>query len=133
VCTPGWGVCVRSVSPPQVSDTLVCLSLINNSGGGDVMNAEGGVIGIGSGGFYATAAARALVTVDGLDIEDIAQRSMTVAADLCVYTNHNFTTVRKAGLLVWSPHLPAGQGSGGAAPAISVPRDGRQLAAALSG
>lgn len=68
------------------------------SGGGDVMNAEPrespsgetGVIGIGSGGFYATAAARALVTVDGLEIEEIAERAMTVAADLCVYTNHNF-------------------------------------------
>ena len=69
----------------------------NNSGGGDVMNAEGGVIGIGSGGFYATAAARALVTVEDLDIEDVAQRSMKVAADLCVYTNHNFTTVRDRG------------------------------------
>jgi ATP-dependent HslUV protease subunit HslV len=62
------------------------------SGGGDVMGAEGGIIGIGSGGFYATAAARALWTVEpALELEDIARRSMKVAADLCVYTNENFT------------------------------------------
>jgi len=66
------------------------------SGGGDVMNAEGGLIGIGSGGFYALAAARALATCEessNLQIEEIAQRAMTVAADLCVYTNHNFVMV----------------------------------------
>lgn len=96
---PACGVPVQSSCSTQLADTPSCFSRNNNSGGGDVMNAEGGVIGIGSGGFYATAAARALVTVEDLDIEEVAKRSMTVAADLCVYTNHNFTTVRFAVLL----------------------------------
>ena len=54
------------------------------------MSAEGGVIGIGSGGFYAMSAARALVKVDGLELEDIATRSMDVASEICVYTNNNY-------------------------------------------
>jgi ATP-dependent HslUV protease subunit HslV len=48
------------------------------------------VIGIGSGGNFALAAARGLMTVDGLDAEEIARRSMRIAADICVYTNGNF-------------------------------------------
>ena len=43
----------------------------------------------GSGGNYALAAARALVDVDGLDAEAIARKAMDIAADICVYTNHN--------------------------------------------
>lgn len=57
------------------------------SGTGDVLEPEDGLIGIGSGGAYALAAARALVGVDGLEAEDIARRSMAVAAGICVYTN----------------------------------------------
>ena len=60
------------------------------TGQGDVMEPEDGVIGIGSGGNYALAAARALMTVDGLTAEEIARRSMTIAADICVYTNGRF-------------------------------------------
>ena len=44
---------------------------------------------IGSGGNYALAAARALVDVEGLDAEAIARKAMGIAADICVYTNHN--------------------------------------------
>lgn len=76
------------------------------SGGGDVMNAEGGLIGIGSGGFYALAAARALATCEessNLEIEDLAKRAMTVAADLCVYTNHNFVLVRLFSTVLTDP------------------------------
>lgn len=61
------------------------------TGNGDVLEPEDGVIGIGSGGNYAMAAARALVTVDNLDIKTIVERSMKIAADLCVYTNNNLT------------------------------------------
>ncbi|MBI0537785.1 ATP-dependent protease subunit HslV [Roseomonas sp. KE2513] len=60
------------------------------TGQGDVMEPEDGVIGIGSGGNYALAAARALMTVDGISAEEIARRAMTIAADICVYTNGRF-------------------------------------------
>ena len=60
------------------------------TGNGDVLEPEDQVIGIGSGGNYALAAARALMTVDGLSAEEVAKRSMRIAADICVYTNGNF-------------------------------------------
>ncbi len=61
------------------------------SGVGDVVEPEDGLIGIGSGGGFALAAARALSAMDGLDAEDIARRSLAVAADLCIYTNDQIT------------------------------------------
>ena len=69
-----------------VADKDVSLLL---SGSGDVLEPEGGVIAIGSGGNYALAAARALIDVEGLDAEAIARKAMDIAADICVYTNHN--------------------------------------------
>ena len=71
-----------------VADGSVSLLL---SGTGDVLEPEDGLIGIGSGGSYALAAARALMTVDGLDAKTIAERAMNIAADICVYTNRNLT------------------------------------------
>jgi len=59
------------------------------TGNGDVLEPEDGVIAIGSGGNYALAAARALMTTDGLSAEDIARRAMKIAGDICVYTNGN--------------------------------------------
>jgi ATP-dependent HslUV protease subunit HslV len=59
------------------------------TGNGDVLEPEDGVIAIGSGGNYALAAARALISVEGLSAEDIARRAMGIAADICVYTNHS--------------------------------------------
>ncbi len=56
------------------------------TGTGDVLEPEGGVTAIGSGGNYALAAARALATTD-LDAEEIARRSMKIASEICVYTN----------------------------------------------
>ena len=61
------------------------------SGTGDVMEPEDSLIGIGSGGPYALAAARALIDIDGLDAEAIVRRSMAVAAGICVYTNEKIT------------------------------------------
>jgi ATP-dependent HslUV protease, peptidase subunit HslV len=62
------------------------------SGNGDVLEPEisehGSVMGIGSGGNYALAAARALLDTD-LDAETIVRRSMKIAAEICVYTNNN--------------------------------------------
>src|SRR5687768_4859017 len=60
------------------------------TGTGDVLEPEGGVMGIGSGGNYALAAARALI--DGaLDAEAIVRRALDIAAEICVYTNRSVT------------------------------------------
>jgi ATP-dependent HslUV protease subunit HslV len=67
-----------------VADRSVSLVL---TGTGDVLEPEDGLIGIGSGGGYALAAARALMPVEELDAETIARRAMKIAADICVYTN----------------------------------------------
>jgi len=56
------------------------------TGIGDVLEPEGGVIGIGSGGNFALAAARALMDTD-MEAEEIARKSMAIAAGICVYTN----------------------------------------------
>ena len=69
-----------------VADSKTSLLL---SGNGDVLEPEDGLIGLGSGGPYALAAARALSTVDGLDANTIATRSMSIAAEICIYTNNN--------------------------------------------
>lgn len=59
------------------------------TGNGDVLEPEDGIIAIGSGGNYALSAARALLTIDGLNAEEIVRRSMKIAGDICVYTNHS--------------------------------------------
>jgi len=58
------------------------------TGTGDVVEPQDGLIGIGSGGNYALAAARALYDQD-LSAEEIARKAMKIAADICVYTNEN--------------------------------------------
>ena len=58
------------------------------SGTGDVLEPEGDVIGIGSGGNYALAAAKVLMDTE-LKAEDVAKKAIEVAADICVFTNHN--------------------------------------------
>ena len=64
------------------------------TGTGDVLEPQDGIIGIGSGGAYALSAARALMDIDSLSAEDIAQKSMKVAGDLCIYSNHNIIIER---------------------------------------
>ena len=60
------------------------------SGNGDVIEPENNVAAIGSGGFFALSAARALLSVDiPLSAEEIALKSMNIAADICVMSNHN--------------------------------------------
>jgi ATP-dependent HslUV protease subunit HslV len=59
------------------------------SGTGDVLEPEDDIIGIGSGGGYALAAARALMDTDK-DAEEIARKAMQIASDICVYTNNSF-------------------------------------------
>jgi ATP-dependent HslUV protease subunit HslV len=68
-----------------VADKNVTLAL---TGTGDVLEPEQGVMAIGSGGNYALAAARALMDTEA-DAEAIARKAMQIAADICVYTNHN--------------------------------------------
>ena len=58
------------------------------SGTGDVLEPEGDVIGIGSGGNYALAAAKVLMETD-MKAEEIAKKAIQVAADICVFTNNN--------------------------------------------
>jgi ATP-dependent HslUV protease subunit HslV len=71
-----------------VADAEVSLLL---SGNGDVLEPDDGLIGIGSGGPFALAAARALVDLDDMTAEAIARKAMAIAADLCVYTNTHVT------------------------------------------
>lgn len=61
------------------------------TGAGDVLEPEAGLIGIGSGGTFALAAAKALLDMPGLDAEAIARRAMRIAGEICVYTNHELT------------------------------------------
>lgn len=61
------------------------------SGNGDVIQPENDLIAIGSGGPYAQAAAQALLDTTDLNAEDIVQKALQIAGDICVYTNHNVT------------------------------------------
>ena len=61
------------------------------SGTGDVIEPEAGVMAIGSGGAYAEAAARALASNTDLSAGEIVDKSLNIAADICVYTNHSLT------------------------------------------
>lgn len=61
------------------------------SGNGDVIEPENGLIAIGSGGPFAQSAARALLENTELSARDIVERSLNIAADICIYTNRNLT------------------------------------------
>ncbi|MDK2754554.1 MAG: HslU--HslV peptidase proteolytic subunit [Candidatus Thioglobus sp. MED-G25] len=71
-----------------VADRSVSLVI---SGTGDVIEPEGGIMSIGSGGPYAKAAAVALLENTDMDARAIVERSLTIAADICIYTNHEVT------------------------------------------
>lgn len=66
-------------------------NLLIVSGTGEVIEPESGICAIGSGGNYALAAARALAENTDLDAESIVRKSMKIAGDLCVFTNHHLT------------------------------------------
>ena len=61
------------------------------SGNGDVIEPEHDLIAIGSGGSYAQAAAHAFVQATDLPAREIVERSLMIAADICIYTNRNLT------------------------------------------
>jgi len=69
-----------------VADTQTSLII---SGNGDVIEPERNLMAIGSGGNYAQAAACALLDNTGLDARSIVEKALAIAADICVYTNHN--------------------------------------------
>lgn len=76
-------------------EALICVadataSLII-SGNGDVIEPERSLMAIGSGGHYAQSAAKALTENSKLSARKIVEKSLSIAADICVYTNHNFT------------------------------------------
>ncbi len=61
------------------------------TGNGDVLEPEQGILAIGSGGAFAQSAARALVENTQLAPVDVVRKSLEIAGDLCIYTNHSFT------------------------------------------
>ena len=61
------------------------------TGNGDVIEPEDNLIAIGSGGPFAQAAARAMLDTTALSAEDIVRKGLSIAGDICVYTNHNHT------------------------------------------
>ena len=61
------------------------------SGTGDVIEPEDGVVAIGSGGNFALAAAKALISNTDLSATEIVEKSLHIAADICVFTNNNLT------------------------------------------
>ncbi len=71
-----------------VADKNILLVLTGN---GDVLEPEDNIIGIGSGGSYATAAAKALYEDRKISAREIVKRSLSIAAEICIYTNQNIT------------------------------------------
>lgn len=69
-----------------VADKSISLVI---TGTGDVLEPEDGIAAIGSGGNFALSAAKALIDIEELSIEEIAKKAMKIAADICVYTNNN--------------------------------------------
>lgn len=63
------------------------------SGAGELIEPDEGILGVGSGGNYAVAAARALLPDPALSARDIVERAMDIAAEICVYTNRNTTVL----------------------------------------
>ncbi|WP_374495807.1 ATP-dependent protease subunit HslV [Zoogloea sp.] len=76
-------------------EAMLAVADLDNSliitGNGDVLEPEQGIVAIGSGGAYAQAAARGLIENTELAPEDVVKKSLTIAGDLCIYTNHCHT------------------------------------------
>ena len=68
---------------------LLLPCLIVFAGEGDVIASDDGLLSVGSGSMYALASARALLKHTQLNAHEIAQESLNIAADICIYTNHN--------------------------------------------
>lgn len=74
-------------------EAMLIVADLDNSliitGNGDVIEPEHGLVAIGSGGAYAQSAARALLENTKLSARDIVEKGLSIAADICVFTNHN--------------------------------------------
>ena len=74
-------------------EAMLAVADLDNSliitGNGDVLEPEQGIVAIGSGGAYAQSAARALIENTELSPEEVIKKSLTIAGDLCIYTNHS--------------------------------------------
>ncbi|QJC29865.1 ATP-dependent protease subunit HslV [Enterobacteriaceae endosymbiont of Plateumaris sericea] len=71
-----------------IADKITSLII---TGSGDVIQPENDIVTIGSGGPYAQASARALLENTSLSAYEIVKKSLNIAGDICIYTNHNFT------------------------------------------
>ena len=74
----------------KLDDMMVVINSAHSlviTGSGDVLEKEDGIIGVGAGGAYALAAAQALYDLEGFSAKQIVEKSMNIAADICVYTN----------------------------------------------
>ncbi len=85
----------RSNKAPRnlLCDMIVCdpkLTIVLN-GQGDAIEIDEGVVAVGSGGLYAQAAAKALIDIPGMSARQIAEKAMNIAADLCIFTNKEFS------------------------------------------
>jgi len=78
-------------------------ALLTITGDGDVLEHPEGVVAIGSGGAYALAAARALYPLENMTAEEIVDRAMRIAAEICIHTNDQFTTES----ITIPPHKPS--------------------------
>jgi len=67
------------------------------SGAGELIEPDDGIVAVGSGGNYALAAARALLANDQLSAREIVDRSLEIAAEICVFTNHHRTILEMGG------------------------------------
>lgn len=85
----------RSDKMPRKLEAMMIVADSENlyivSGQGDVIEPDGGVCAIGSGGNYALAAARAMMKETNLSAEEIAKKALLIASELCVFTNDNIT------------------------------------------
>ncbi len=78
---------LRKLESLLISVDKICSLLV--SGSGEIIEPDDGILGIGSGGQYATAAARALVKHSELSAKQIVEEALKITADICVYTNSN--------------------------------------------
>jgi len=82
---------LEELPPRQIVADLEHSYLV--SGSGELIEPDDGIIAIGSGGNYALAAARALISNPKLSAREVVQRSLEIAADICVFTNRHITVL----------------------------------------
>ena len=84
-----WRQTPHVLSPNAMMVVVNSTHTLVLTGAGDVLEKNDGVVGVGSGGPYALAAARALYDIEGFSAKDIVEKAINIAADICVLTNRN--------------------------------------------